>query len=304
MKKSKKPWSASQGSNRKKMRPAASAGFLSAVSKRSHEKTNRRLYSRGKPVWAALSAEEFVDDSEALGFLGHFLRFLLGCFLLPFCWMTTWVFLQRFSEAALEQGFWHSQQFWYFAVGAVLMLGWFFSKIGQSAFLYCYVFGHELTHAVFVKFFGGKVLDIDWSSEGGYVTTDKSNWLISLSPYFVPFWSIIALIVYLAVSLVSEIKPMGNQIFYGVIGATWSFHLAWTLWMIPRDQPDLKDNGTFLSLVLIYFGNLIVLILLLCCATPAPLESLRDFGYSWFGTALTWGDTSLRWAENFLRNYQ
>lgn len=175
------------------------------------------------------------------------------------------------------------------------MLGWFWSKIAQPAFLYCYVFGHELTHAVFVKCFGGNVLDIEWGTNGGYVTTDKTNWLIALSPYFVPFWSVVAVIFYVAAGVFYEITPLGNQVFYGVIGATWSFHLAWTLWMIPRDQPDLKDNGTFLSLTLIYFGNLLVLIGLLCLATPAPLASLRDFGYSWFATSMTWGDGALRW---------
>jgi hypothetical protein len=85
--------------------------------------------------------------------------------------------------------------------------------------------------------------------------------------------------------------------FYAAIGASWSFHMAWTIWMIPRDQPDLKDNGTFLSLVLIYFGNLVVLIGLLCFASPNPFESLRDFGHTWFVTLMTWGDAAMGWLE-------
>ncbi len=68
--------------------------------------------------------------------------------------------------------------------------------------------------------------------------------------------------------------------------------------MIPRDQPDLQDNGTFLSLVLIYFGNLIVLITLLCLASPSPADSFQDFGYSWFGNAMTWGDFTYRWLRD------
>lgn len=287
--------------NRKRVRPPGVPGFLSSVKKRSHEKTNRRLHRRkGKDFLASIAIEEIdveeidVEETET-GLQTHLIRFLLACVLLPVCWVTTWTFLSRFSHATVEQGFWQSTQFWYFAIGALMMLGWFWSRIGQPFFLYCYVFGHELTHAAFVKCFGGKVLDIDWGTEGGYVTTDKTNWVIALSPYFIPFWSMVAVIVYVTASIFYEITPLGNQVFYGAIGATWSFHLAWTLWMIPRDQPDLKDNGTFLSLVLIYFGNLIVLIGLLCLAAPAPLESLRDFGYSWFGTAMTWGDAALRW---------
>ena len=36
--------------------------------------------------------------------------------------------------------------------------------------------------------------------------------------------------------------------------------------MIPRDQPDLKENGVFFSLVVIYLANVIVISVLLCLA--------------------------------------
>lgn len=288
--------------NRKRNRPEKGEGFLRTVNKRSHDRTNRRLTSRGgKPVWASIAINEFPEETERTGFSQKLVRLLLITVLLPLCWVTTWTFLRRFSHVTVEQGFWQSPQFWYFAVGVLVMLGWFWSKLAQSVFLYLYVFGHEITHAVFVKCFGGRVLEIEWGKDGGYVTTDKTNWVISLSPYFVPFWSVIAAIAYVSASLFFEILPVGCLVFYGVMGATWGFHLAWTLWMIPRDQPDLQDNGTFLSLVLIYFGNLIVIIALLCLSSPSPVESLRDFGYSWFGTAMTWGDMALRW---FLRTME
>lgn len=253
-------------------------------------------------MWASIAIEEIPEDDVEAGFLTQAVRVLLAMVLLPVCWVTTWTFLKQFSHATVERGFWQSSQFWYFAVGALVMLGWFWSRICQPAFLYCYVFGHELTHAAFVKCFGGKVLDINWGSEGGYVTTDKTNWVIALSPYFVPFWSSVVVAFYLIAKLFFEITPLGNLVFYGAMGATWSFHLAWTLWMIPRDQPDLKDNGTFLSLVLIYFGNLVVLIALLCLAAPAPLESFREFGNSWVSTAMTWGSDALQWVETSARN--
>ncbi|QTN31007.1 hypothetical protein HZ994_01255 [Akkermansiaceae bacterium] len=289
--------------NRKRVRPQGVPAFLSSVKKRSHEENKRRLRRRsGKDFLASVGIDEIHCEESQPGLRTHFLRFLLACILLPVCWVTTWTFLIRFSHTTVEQGFWQASQFWYFAVGALVMLGWFWSRIWQPAFLYCYVFGHEVTHAAFVKCFGGRVLDMDWGTQGGYVTTDKTNWVIALSPYFVPFWSVIAVIAYVTASLLYEITPLGNMVFYGVIGATWSFHLTWTLWMIPRDQPDLKDNGTFLSLVLIYFGNLIVLIGLLCLAAPSPVESLRDFAYSWLSTAATWADAALRWIQDLAEN--
>ena len=36
--------------------------------------------------------------------------------------------------------------------------------------------------------------------------------------------------------------------------------------MIPRDQPDLKENGVFFSLVVIYLANVVVISVLLCLA--------------------------------------
>jgi hypothetical protein len=111
---------------------------------------------------------------------------------------------------------------------------------------------------------------------------------------------VIALILYAVPSFFWEIPGEADLVFYAVLGASWSFHMAWTVWMIPRDQPDLKDNGTFLSLVLIYLGNLVVLVGLLCFATPHPFESLRDFGYSWFGDMMTLGDMVLRWLEQVI----
>lgn len=293
--------SAKPRGNKKKTRPTSGVDFLRHVKKRSHEKTNRRLNSRAtKSVWASVAIDDIDEDEDFQPFSGKILRFFLALFLLPFCWVTSWTFLTSFSHATVKQGFWQSSQFWYFIVGAILMLGWFWSGLAKSFFLYLYVFGHELTHAAFVKCFGGRVLDIEWSSTGGHVTTNKTNWVIALSPYFVPFWTIIAVIIYVAASLPFEITHTGNLVFYGVIGATWTFHLAWTLWMIPRDQPDLQDNGTFLSLVLIYFGNLVVLITLLCFAAPSPVDSIRSFAYSWSGTAATWAQDTHRWVEKII----
>ena len=65
--------------------------------------------------------------------------------------------------------------------------------------------------------------------------------------------------------------------------------MLWTLWMIPRDQPDLRENGTFLSLVIIYLANLLLLVLLLCAAHDAPLSSAREFGMDWMRNAVMGG---------------
>ena len=53
-----------------------------------------------------------------------------------------------------------------------------------------------------------------------------------------------------------------------LLGYTWGLHLTFTLWMVTRDQPDLKQNGTFFSLVFIYFINLVLILGLFVLASP------------------------------------
>ena len=180
------------------------------------------------------------------------------------------------------------------------MVGWFWSGLFQTVFLYFYVLGHELTHAVFVLLYRGKVMDFHVSKEGGYITTNKTNLVIALSPYFVPFWAVVSAVLYGAVRYFGGISQEWDRLLYLVMGVTWTFHMVWTLWMIPRDQPDLKENGTFLSLVIIYLANVLVLVGLLCLAGHAPLESIRDFALEWLRFAATWGDVFVRWVNGVI----
>ena len=283
------------------------AAVLSSANRRAHEQANRRSGRRElKSVRAAIAATAMEDHAESLEWTTRLLRWLVGLTLLPLCWVTTWTFLSRFSQATLHQGFWQTAEFWYFATGGLVMAGWFWSGLAQSFFLYAYVLGHELTHAVFVVIFRGKVTDFHVSAEGGYITTNKTNLVIALSPYFVPFWSVICAVMYAVLRFTTDLRPGWDLAFYASMGVTWTFHMTWTLWMIPRDQPDLKENGTFLSLVIIYLANLLVLVALLCMAEAAPLRSVREFGHEWLRHAATWGDVILRWSASAiaeLRNY-
>lgn len=165
-----------------------------------------------------------------------------------------------------------------FMAGAVMMMAWFWSKLLSNFFLYLYVLGHELTHAIFILLCGGKISGMSVSVEGGYVMTNKSNFLIALSPYFVPFWSLIVLGLSFLLEIFWDI-PYHHYALYGAVGATWTFHLAWTMWMIPRDQPDLKENGTLFSVVIIYLANVLLLAVMLCLV-PGGL-SFKSYAIHW-----------------------
>jgi ABC-type uncharacterized transport system permease subunit len=70
--------------------------------------------------------------------------------------------------------------------------------------------------------------------------------------------------------------------------------------MLPRDQPDLKQNGTFLSLVVIFLCNLLVLVILLCVAAKSPMENMEEFAMTWLRQAATWGDFLWRTAMQMI----
>ena len=97
--------------------------------------------------------------------------------------------------------------------------------------------------------------------------TNRNNFWIALAPYFFPLYSILAIAAYGVLSLFLNVQPYG-RLLYAVIGATWAFHFTLTCWMIPKNQTDLSDQGTFFSLVLIYLMNLMLLSVMLVLASP------------------------------------
>jgi hypothetical protein len=125
---------------------------------------------------------------------------------------------------------------------------------------------------------GGRVSRFRVSRDGGHVVTSKANFWIALAPYFFPIYSILAIAIYGALSLFLNVQPYG-RLLYAVIGATWAFHFTFTCWMIPKNQTDLSDQGTFFSLVVIYLMNLVLLSAMLILASP-------DIAFASFGADL------------------
>ena len=62
-----------------------------------------------------------------------------------------------------------------------------------------------------------------------------------------------------AIDIISLIND--GLFLFALIGLTWTFHLTFTVWMIFKNQPDLRQNGTFFSLTLIYLVNLVIILL-------------------------------------------
>lgn len=194
----------------------------------------------------------------------RWVKFLVGLFLLPPAWILTQTFFTAFARTTLHDAFWATEEFWFFTLGVVLWLVVFFSLPRP---LWLYVFGHELTHAVWVWMMGGRVHQFRVTRDGGHILADRTNTWIALAPYFFPIYSVLAIVIFGIAGFFVDVWPY-RTVLYAVIGVTWAFHLSFTLWMVPKGQPDLHYGGTFFSLMVIYLLNLAILAALLIIASP------------------------------------
>jgi hypothetical protein len=221
------------------------------------------------------------------------LNTVIAFFLLPPAWISTRTFFTCFRVAAVHHRFWASEEFWFFGLGAVL---WVITFFGLPRPLVLYVFGHELTHALWVWMMGGRVSAFRVTREGGHIVSDKHNIWIALAPYFFPLYSIAVIAAYGAGTLFCNMEPYHRWL-YALIGVTWAFHVSFTLWMIPKGQTDLTYYGTFFSLVIIYLMNLGVLTVLLIIASPHV--TWRGFGLEWIRNAHGFAQWTTTMARRF-----
>ena len=224
-----------------------------------NQKADRRLM---------LGAASAVDEAWTIP--RRWLNSAIAIFLLLPAAVLTQTFFTSFSTATIEHLFWATEEFWFFALGSLLWIIAFLAGVGlygEPRPLRAYVFGHELTHAVWVWAMGGRVSAFEVSRTGGYIITDTHNFWIALAPYFYPIYSIAVVAVYGVVSVFYDVSSQ-TPLLFGLIGLTWAFHASFTLWMIPKGQSDLSSHGTFFSLVIIYLMNLLILIGLLLVAAP------------------------------------
>ncbi len=155
-----------------------------------------------------------------------------------------------------------STSVWSAFIGLLVFFILFLMRVFGRALLYVYILGHELTHALTSILCFRGVAGIKVSLDGGYVDTEADNPVVALSPYFVPFW----LIVWMgSVWAVQKLFPFhyGDYVLYGGFGFWLTFHVYWTIWVIPREQPDLLENGLYFSTLFIGLMNLIMLVIIL-----------------------------------------
>jgi hypothetical protein len=231
----------------------------------SFQRRRRKLTPRVKIVpYVVPTTRRPPDHPIPLTVPTRWVKNIIAVFLLPWCAILTQTFFTAFTRATLHQRFWAGAEFWFFSLGGVL---WLIAFFGLPRPVIVYVFGHELTHALWVWLMGGRVSKFRVGGDGGHIVTNRTNFWIALVPYFFPLYSVLAILVYGVASFFINVAPYG-QLLFAIIGATWAFHFTFTGWMIPKKQSDLSDHGVFFSLVFIYLMNLALLSTLLIIASP------------------------------------
>jgi hypothetical protein len=124
-----------------------------------------------------------------------------------------------------------------------------------------YVIGHELVHMLSAYLCGSTVKKVKITSSYGSVYVDKVNTFIALSPYFVPFYTIIVVFLWALVKYIVKIN-FSTEILSFFIGFTITFHLLLTIYAIYLGQQDFKISGWLFSIVVVFMINCLILIFL------------------------------------------
>ena len=186
-----------------------------------------------------------------------FLKFLIALALMPLVAAEVWTLIDL-ARAAVPAGPWYEKWFIALAAGFGTWLVVFFFL---PRTLWFYVLGHEFTHALAAMIAGGKVSAFHVSAQGGHVVTDRVNWWITLSPYFVPLYALIWMGLWVSVDFYYPLHAWQPILYFG-IGLLWCFHLTFTVSMLHLRQTDLSSQGYIFSVVIIALVNLLAMLVL------------------------------------------
>ena len=124
--------------------------------------------------------------------------------------------------------------------------------------------------------FGAVPSKLRVSAAGGSVNLTKSNMLITLAPYFFPFYTFVVVIA--AIVTYAFIRPLPwLPLWMFAVGFTWAFHALFTLETLAQRQPDVKLYGRIFSWVFIFLANVALVLVFLASVTSLSFAQLGGF---------------------------
>lgn len=206
------------------------------------------------------------------------LTFLIGILLLPVCFAAsrTAVSLIHVITPASTEGIPPSACA---IVGGYLL--WILLYFTTPLPVRTYVLAHELTHALWGTMMGARVFRMKVSKDSGSVTLSKSNFLITLAPYFFPLYTVIIIMGYYILSIFYDVQDY--QLFWlALVGFTWGFHFTFTISTLLQHQSDIKEYGAVFSYVLIYLFNVLGICIWILIVSKVTVEQTFNIALEHF----------------------
>ena len=180
-------------------------------------------------------------------------KFLIGLVLLPVAWVVVSATIQLLAGLRPAELGGHPLSAWWLLGGFLL---WMFLFFTLPRPMRTYVLAHELTHAFWALLMGARVSRLRVSARGGSVNVSKTNWVITLAPYFFPFYTALVIVLALALSFVIDLRPY-EPLALALVGLTYAFHVTFTIAILLQRQPDIQEHGRLFSYTVIVILNLL-----------------------------------------------
>ncbi len=142
-----------------------------------------------------------------------------------------------------------------------------------------YVFAHELTHALWGWLMGARVSKFKVSKDKGSVTLSKTNFLITLAPYFFPLYTVLLIGLYYILLIFWEVEKY-HSVWLGLIGFTWGFHLSFTVITLMQQQSDIRSSGHLFSYAFIYLMNVLGICVWVVLVSKASMIEMGKYLYN------------------------
>ena len=200
-------------------------------------------------------------------------RFFLGILFLPLCWISMRTMISLIQ--AIHPSLYSAISFSSMAICGGFLL-WLFLYFMFPRPVRSYVLAHELTHALWGELMGAKVSHIKISEKGGSVRLSKNNFFITLAPYFFPFYTVIAVIIYCVLSIFFEMENY-DLYWLALVGLTWGFHFTFTITALLQHQDDIHKYGYVFSYAVIFIFNILGICFWIVAVSSATLEQMMNF---------------------------
>jgi hypothetical protein len=197
------------------------------------------------------------------------IKFFIAILLLPVCAgaaRALWLVIERCGSADTT---------WVPFLAGAACWGAIFFMLPKP--MWIYVLGHEVTHALWAWLFGGEVKKMKVTSSGGHVVISKTNFVIALAPYFFPLYVVLVLGVFVLGHFIWNWPLVW---FHLLVGAAYAFHVTLTIHVLQTQQSDITSQGYLFSAVVIFLGNVCVLLFGIPLLT-ARIDLLNSLGW-WF----------------------